>query len=79
MSAYDPPKRTSRTIKDDFRRLLVAPPYLVADFLGDHSIADISRASDVNLLGRTIALKSRRARHNLRLFFCHGRAAVLLD
>src|SRR5262245_48832163 len=29
------------TIEDDFHPLLVASPYLVADFLGDHSIADM--------------------------------------
>ena len=40
MSACDP-NGHRETIKDDFRPLLVAPPYLVADFLGDHSIADM--------------------------------------
>src|SRR5262249_45147211 len=41
MSAFDP-KRTSRSNRCRFYRLLlVASLYLVADFLGDHSVADM--------------------------------------
>src|SRR5262249_20848579 len=42
MSAFDP-KRTcaARKNRGDFCPLLVALPYLVTDFLGDHSIADM--------------------------------------
>src|SRR5262245_57458917 len=42
MSAFDP-KRTcaARKNRGDFCPLLVASPYLVTDFLGDHSIADM--------------------------------------
>jgi hypothetical protein len=42
MSAIDPKRTcTARKNRGDFCPLLVASPYLVPDFLGDHSIADM--------------------------------------
>jgi len=39
MSAYD--TCAARKNRGDFCRLLVASPYLVTDFLSDHSVADM--------------------------------------